>query len=55
MGKVEALAEEYIRILRKNSIDPTDYGVEHVADGYIVFLNRITHHQVMVIRGQCKW
>lgn len=49
------LSEEQIQILLRNKIDPTDYSVEHVTDGYIVFLNRKTHHHVTVTRGQCKW
>lgn len=49
------LSEEQIQILLRNGIDPKPYGVEHVADGYMVFLNRDTHHEVMIIRGQCKW
>lgn len=49
------LTEEQAQILRRNFIDPAHYVVEHVAEGYIVFLNQITHHEVMVIKGQCKW
>lgn len=49
------LSEEHIQILLRNGIDPANYGVLHVTDGYMVFLNRYTHHEVMLIRGQCKW